>query len=563
MKASGSSPQQPRARPPPMQVATSATSYGKSSHDSHGHTFDNRKPTNPRLRSPSEESDEIQIIEPPPKRVKVAEPAAATNPIPPLAGPSRVDRNTASAKASGNVKAIKQEPIGGPLDTRTIMAIKEEQRSPSPLEPQPRAATSGTIRFHPLPLSCTHADLNYKRNRSYWARDQWNAVLKRNPDLRKGHAMIRDDGLAVDWTSSVPVWTDTLEPVTLDPREPLDDDDEDDGEDSQSEDEAVQILPPSSKTAKPPSPEIIDVDALPSDDDDGEEEEEEEEEGEEEEDDAAYDQEEGGAYGIEDNVEYQDEAQDDSESGDQEDAITELEEECDVEGFREPPSSPISGPPAEDDVFASMLPSAGGARQESTANGAADSLAKFRAQRRREMQQLTEGFISRYIQTFERDRELLEGAYASYAQFSVRTQALDASGAALVKRFSRSCPAMPGTVLIAQDIPRAIGRAEVMDALRELGPHTYFPRGKKFDLDCDHVFLANVDGSGDVLLSFYGEIVLLDDEGLPTEDRLSIDQTMLLREDSGKMDDDSWPMAIVSHQMIVKDVPWRRDVYDW
>ncbi|KAL1699090.1 hypothetical protein EV121DRAFT_296525 [Schizophyllum commune] len=551
MKTSVSPPQQPRARPVPMQVATSATSNGKSSHDSHGHTF--------RQRSPSEESDEIQIIEPPPKRVKVAEPALAANPIPPLAGPSRIERNTASAKASGHVKAIKQEPIGAPLDTRTILAIKEEQRSPSPLEPQPRAATSGTIRFHPLPPSCTHADPNYKRNRSYWARDQWNAVLKRNPDLQKGHAMIRDDGLAIDWTSSVPVWTDTLEPVTLDPREPLDDD-EDDGEDSQSEGEGVHILPPPSKAAKPPSPEVIDVDALPSDDGDDSEEEEEDEQ---DEDDAAYNQEEGGAYGIVDAVEYQDEAQDDSESGDREDAITELEEECDVEGFREPPSSPISGPPAEDDVFASMLSSNGGAPQEATANGAADSLAKFRAQRRREMQQLTEGFISRYIQTFERDRELLEGAYASYAQFSIRTHAQDASGAALVKRFSRSCPAMPGSVLIAQAIPRAIGRAEVMDALRELGPHTYFPRGKEFNLDCDHVFLADVDGSGDVLLSFYGEIVLLDDEGLPTEDRLSIDQTMLLREDSGKMDDDSWPMAIVSHQMIVKDVPWRRSVYDW
>lgn len=191
----------------------------------------------------------------------------------------------------------------------------------------------------------------------------------------------------------MPVWTDTLEPITLDPREPLDDDDEEDEDNSQSEDEVVQTLPPSSKPAKPPSPEIIDVDALPSDGDDSEAEEEEEEE--EEEDDPLYNQEEGGAYGIEDGVEYQDEAQDDSESGDQEDAITELEEECDVEGFREPPSSPISGPTAEDDVFASMLSSNGGARQESAANGAADSLAKFRAQRRREMQQLTEGFISR------------------------------------------------------------------------------------------------------------------------------------------------------------------------
>ena len=71
------------------------------------------------------------------------------------------------------------------------------------------------------------------------------------------------------------MWTDTLEPVTLDPREPSDDDDEDDGEDSQSEDEAVHILPPPSKPAKPPSPEVIDVDALPSDDDDDSEEEEE------------------------------------------------------------------------------------------------------------------------------------------------------------------------------------------------------------------------------------------------------------------------------------------------
>ena len=188
----------------------------------------------------------------------------------------------------------------------------------------------------------------------------------------------------------MPVWTDTLEPVTFDPREPSDNDDEEDEEDSQSEDEAVHILPPPSKPAKPPSPEVIDVDALPSDDDDDDSEEEEEEE--EEEDDAAYNQEEGGAYGIEDDVVYQDEA----ESGDQEDAITELEEECDVEGFREPPSSPISGPPTEDDVIASMLLSNGGARQEATMNDAADSLAKFRAQRRREMQQLTEGFISRY-----------------------------------------------------------------------------------------------------------------------------------------------------------------------
>ena len=187
----------------------------------------------------------------------------------------------------------------------------------------------------------------------------------------------------------MPVWTDTLEPVTLDPREASDNDDEDDGEDSQSEGEGVHILPPPSKAAKPPSPEVIDVDALPSDDDDDSEEEEEDEQ---DEDGAAYNQEEGGAYGIEDDVVYQDEA----ESGDQEDAITELEEECDVEGFREPPSSPISGPPTEDDVFASMLSSNSGAPQESTANGAADSLAKFRAQRRREMQQLTEGFISRY-----------------------------------------------------------------------------------------------------------------------------------------------------------------------
>ncbi|KAI5894634.1 uncharacterized protein SCHCODRAFT_02617448 [Schizophyllum commune H4-8] len=557
MKANSSHSQQPRARPLPVHVATSATSNGKSGHDSHDLSFDSRKPTNLRQRSPSEESDEIQIIEPPPKRVKVAEPAVATNPIPPLAGPSRDVQHTARIDDPGSVKVIKQESISAPLDTRTIMAIKEEQRSPSPLEPQPRAATSGTIRFHPLPPSCTHADTNYKRNRSYWARDQWNTVLKRNPGLQKRHAMIRDDGLAIDWTSPVPVWTDTLEPVTLDPREHSDD--EEDAEDSQQEDDDVPILPPPSKPAKPPTPEIIDVDALPSDVDDNDG-----GENDEEEDESAYNYEEGGAYGIEDDVEYRDEAQGDSESDDQEDAITELEEECDVEGFREPPSSPINDLPTEEDAFASMLASTSRTQEEPTANHAADSLAKLRAQRRREMQQLTEGFISRYIQTFERDRELLAGAYASYAQFSVRTHARDASGAALVEQFSRSSPAKPGSVLTAMDIPRVIGRAEVMDAIRELGPHTYFPRGKKFDLDCDHVFLANVDGSGDVLLSFYGEVVLLNEKGIPTEDRLSIDQTMLLREVSGEQDDDeSWPMVIVSHQMIVKDVPWRRDLDDW
>ncbi|KAL1745178.1 hypothetical protein HDZ31DRAFT_36970 [Schizophyllum fasciatum] len=483
---------------------------------------------------------EIQNIQPPPKRRRTEDPVAATTGT--LSADSRSGRTSRmSAGAPAGTKGVKQEPISACLDARTIMAIKEEQRSPSPLEPKARPVMSGTIRFHPLPHKCTHADPNYKVNRSYWARDQWKGALARNPNLKKGNAIIRDDGLAIDWSSPVPVWSDTLVSVADDPRDAVNEK-ENGAEKSGAKNESHHLRPLSKRAAtrKPPSPEVIDVDALPSDDDvDGQD---------------AYEP----AYESEGDESDADECVEDGMQNPDEifDLAESLEDERDVPGLREPPPTPVNGVMTEDDSLASILsPPDEGC---STKRRGKVPLEQLRAARRREAQLRTEKFLCRYIQKFERNREDLADAYTSYSQFSIRTHARDALGASRVKRYNCSSPSYSNSTLKAADIPRVTGRADIVDALVKLGPHTYFPQGKTFDLDYDHVFLANLDGTGDVLLSFYGEIALVDEDG-HTGERLSVDQTMLLRESSAKDADESWPMVIISHQMTVKDVPWRRD----
>lgn len=602
-------------RKPAPSAITVRTSNGSSTTS---HPTGSSSSKQPRPTSPSDESDdEIQILEPPPKRKRTAErtaPSLAPHhsalkskdptsnshaahqrapqfsvapPLPPNVimaikeeerdpplkrgslPPTRNlsssnERDSPSERGQQNVplqqlgSSLKQEQRDPTLNQRGP-PLKQEYRSPSPFtKPQPFPVNSGTKRFHPLPYNCTQAHPDYKRNRSYWAREQWMDVLTRSPGLKNGNMVIRDDGLAIDWTSDVPVWSDTLVPVHLDPRDGIDEEEDTDGDEDEDDDEIQEIAPPPKKPDPPRKPpiEVIDVDALSSDE---EQQEEAEDEDEEEEQELAHrqDDDEDGLYADDD---YEDESEDEDDID--EDAETDLEEERDVEGLREPPPSPAHGGFGDDDALAGpSMAVQDPPRSALDMCQTTDPLFKLRARRRQEMQQLMEEFLTRYIQTFERDRESLSDAYAPYAQFSIRTHIRNASS---IPRVSRYCPS-PATpapdsshILRAADIPRATGRANIMQAFARLGPHTFFPHGKTFDIDYDHVFLANVDGTGDVLLSFYGEVVLVSGGSEPDE-CLSVDQTMLLRNvDDAEEEEHDWPMVIVSHQMIVKDVPWRR-----
>ncbi|KAG2157897.1 uncharacterized protein EDB93DRAFT_1246391 [Suillus bovinus] len=91
--------------------------------------------------------------------------------------------------------------------------VKREQ-SPSPPPPQRKLVTSGTKRFAPFPSNCLPPYLGYKRHRKIWAKKCQSEIeaLK----LQTEKLLIRDDGIIVDWKSSVPVWSDTLQPAELD-----------------------------------------------------------------------------------------------------------------------------------------------------------------------------------------------------------------------------------------------------------------------------------------------------------------------------------------------------------
>lgn len=91
--------------------------------------------------------------------------------------------------------------------------VKREQ-SPTPPPPQPKLVMSGTKRFAPFPSSCLPSDPAYKQHRRTWAKKCQSEIeaLK----LQTEKLLIRDDGVIVDWKSSVPVWSDTLRPPELD-----------------------------------------------------------------------------------------------------------------------------------------------------------------------------------------------------------------------------------------------------------------------------------------------------------------------------------------------------------
>ncbi|KAI6155611.1 hypothetical protein BKA82DRAFT_180682 [Pisolithus tinctorius] len=100
-------------------------------------------------------------------------------------------------------------------DTHLVppIAVKSEPSSPS-LPIGRRLVTSGVKRFFPLPQNCQPSCPQYKFNRKQWAASciKELEVLA----LRVERTMIRDDGLVIDWSSSVPVWTDTMKPNTYD-----------------------------------------------------------------------------------------------------------------------------------------------------------------------------------------------------------------------------------------------------------------------------------------------------------------------------------------------------------
>ncbi|KAH7913194.1 hypothetical protein BJ138DRAFT_1146561 [Hygrophoropsis aurantiaca] len=128
--------------------------------------------------------------------------------------------SSASPRPSKRLKLDGKEPSSLYADRpdqnqRNETTVKQEiDSSPTHLSTSRRLITSGTKRYAPYPPNCLKSCPEYKMNRSIWAKGHRKDLERLN--LQKERILFRDDGLIIDWKSSVPVWSDTLEPDTSD-----------------------------------------------------------------------------------------------------------------------------------------------------------------------------------------------------------------------------------------------------------------------------------------------------------------------------------------------------------
>ncbi|KAK0486333.1 hypothetical protein IW261DRAFT_792095 [Armillaria novae-zelandiae] len=70
--------------------------------------------------------------------------------------------------------------------------------------------TTGSKWYHPLPPDCQKSHLNWSANRKHWFKLESKFLKSRGLNILR--SFFRDDGMVIDWSSPVPVWSDTLQP---------------------------------------------------------------------------------------------------------------------------------------------------------------------------------------------------------------------------------------------------------------------------------------------------------------------------------------------------------------
>ncbi|KAI5124219.1 hypothetical protein M0805_005069 [Coniferiporia weirii] len=86
----------------------------------------------------------------------------------------------------------------------------KRERSLTPVLAEP--TTSGAYRIAEMPLECKKASPGYLMARKKWVKDETNKLSTKGLKVKK--FFVRDDGLVLDWESPIPIWPDTLLPVS-------------------------------------------------------------------------------------------------------------------------------------------------------------------------------------------------------------------------------------------------------------------------------------------------------------------------------------------------------------
>jgi len=369
--------------------------------------------------------------------------------------------------------------------------------------------TSGSKRYL-IPDDCEKGRPNFKRNRQVWSRREADVLKGRG--FKPVRMFIREDGMVIDWESSVPVWSDTLQPVGTDlasviqrahaandqPNNHLR---EDAWPNYRSrKPKSMEMSPPIRKQFPPPprvSPSAARITdapvlgvSLPSPTSSNR---------------STHYAEDGGRHNR--------------------------PMICDLVSDPEMISAETSPTSRPGDMTADT---------KSIAINKAD-----------ELQAAALRFLEQYIKIFDEDRADLASAYSRNAVFSCRVHELDPTSSSRSKAFAPklSCRDTPGP----SNIPSIKqNRLEIITALHSLdSSHKFCAQG---DANITYDF-AYLDPTHDIILICYAEIV-----DTRQGHKLSLDQSFVLRrkeDDEDRLSEGLWPLVAVSHQMTIRDLSQR------
>ncbi|TFY61070.1 hypothetical protein EVJ58_g4738 [Rhodofomes roseus] len=97
-------------------------------------------------------------------------------------------------------------PVAGPSE-----ATVKHERSPSPALPSgPVPVKEGALRCAPIPEACKKGRPGFQEKRRAWVAEKKKYLQKLN--IEPVRVFLRDDGMVIDWSSPIPVMSDTLLP---------------------------------------------------------------------------------------------------------------------------------------------------------------------------------------------------------------------------------------------------------------------------------------------------------------------------------------------------------------
>ncbi|KAL7280580.1 hypothetical protein ACG7TL_005514 [Trametes sanguinea] len=154
---------------------------------------------------------------PPPKRRKVS-PRPVAHSHPSLQAQSNLAHTDIVDAPSSPIAVsthLRTSPPPVLADMPFLPPPVKRERSPTPSLSEsstqvPRLILEGCVRIAPTPLECKSVRPGYQAARQRWTASEVKKLRERG--LRPTRVLIREDGMVIDWTSKVPVLSDTLRP---------------------------------------------------------------------------------------------------------------------------------------------------------------------------------------------------------------------------------------------------------------------------------------------------------------------------------------------------------------